>query len=358
MSRHHERKEKDCLNCGTVVHGRFCHLCGQENIEPKESFWHMVMHFFNDITHFDGKFFVTLKDLLFKPGFLSAEYMKGRRASYLHPIRMYVFTSAIFFLIFFAVREPKDIIRFEGEVPYTMGKRDTILQQVREKLANDPANFNLQTQLSILSDTSKPVKYSDLLPYADDFNAIGTFGGKYKTKKEYDSMQKALPAGQRDGWLKRVWNRRATEYNEKYRYQRAMSMEKTSKAILHQLPYLLFVSLPIFALLLKLLYIRRKNYYYADHGVFSIHHYIFSFILLLFLMLIDQLDDVTGWRIWGYIILLTNLVWAVYLYIALKRFYRQGWIKTFFKFLLLNLLGLIMIVVLFAIFTLFAVFSI
>src|SRR6187551_1937271 len=63
----------------------------------------MFTHFFYDITHFDGSFFVTLKDLLFKPGFLSREYMLGRRKKYLHPVRMYVFTSAVFFLVFFSM---------------------------------------------------------------------------------------------------------------------------------------------------------------------------------------------------------------------------------------------------------------
>src|SRR5688500_12793533 len=86
-----------------MVVGRFCHVCGQENTEPKETFWHMITHFFYDITHFDGSFFVTVKDLLFKPGFLSREYMLGRRKKYLHPVRMYVFTSAVFFLVFFAM---------------------------------------------------------------------------------------------------------------------------------------------------------------------------------------------------------------------------------------------------------------
>ena len=101
MSHRPQRKEKNCLNCGTIVQGKFCHICGQENVEPKETFWGMVTHFFYDITHFDGKFFVTLKDLLFRPGFLSAEYMKGRRVSYLNPIRMYIFTSAVFFSYLF-----------------------------------------------------------------------------------------------------------------------------------------------------------------------------------------------------------------------------------------------------------------
>ncbi|WP_354667709.1 DUF3667 domain-containing protein, partial [Campylobacter jejuni] len=71
-------------------------------MEPKESFWHLTTHFIYDITHFDGKFFSTLKYLLFRPGFLSKEYLKGRRAGYLHPVKMYVFTSALFFLIFFS----------------------------------------------------------------------------------------------------------------------------------------------------------------------------------------------------------------------------------------------------------------
>ena len=109
MSHLPERKEKNCLNCGTEVHGKYCHVCGQENLEPKESFWHLLTHFFYDFTHFDGKFFSTVRYLLSRPGFLTSEYAKGRRASYLHPIRMYVFTSAFFFIIFFWVFSLKNV---------------------------------------------------------------------------------------------------------------------------------------------------------------------------------------------------------------------------------------------------------
>ncbi|MCY7293029.1 MAG: DUF3667 domain-containing protein [Ferruginibacter sp.] len=103
MSHLNERQGKNCLNCNTEVAGRYCQYCGQENIETKETVWHLVSHFFQDITHFDGKFFSTLKYLFTKPGFLSKEYMIGRRASYVNPVRMYVFTSAFFFLIFFSI---------------------------------------------------------------------------------------------------------------------------------------------------------------------------------------------------------------------------------------------------------------
>ena len=110
MSHLKERKEKNCLNCQTEVVGRYCHHCGQQNLEPKETVWHLIQHFFNDITHFDGKFFETVKYLLRKPGFLSREYMRGRRMTYLNPIRMYVFTSAIFFILLFSLSKPEVMV--------------------------------------------------------------------------------------------------------------------------------------------------------------------------------------------------------------------------------------------------------
>ncbi len=105
MSHNPERKEKNCLNCDTQIHGRFCHVCGQENIYTKEKFWSLAKHFVYDILHFDGQFFNTLKFLFTKPGFVARQYAEGKRASYLHPIRMYMFTSAVFFLVLFSTKK-------------------------------------------------------------------------------------------------------------------------------------------------------------------------------------------------------------------------------------------------------------
>ena len=98
MTQHH-RTEKYCLNCGSYVEDRYCTHCGQENIEVKESVRHLISHFFFDLTHYDSKLFVTLKDLILKPGFLTREYLVGRRTRYLHPIRMYIFVSFLYFLV-------------------------------------------------------------------------------------------------------------------------------------------------------------------------------------------------------------------------------------------------------------------
>lgn len=359
MSHRPERKEKDCLNCGTTVQGRYCHICGQENVDPKETFWGMVTHFFNDITHFDGKFFTTLKDLLFKPGFLSAEYMKGRRMSYLNPVRMYVFTSAIFFLVFFSLGNTKDAFKItEGNEPLSRGVRDSTIQRLEKRLKDDPNNVNLIKQLELLKDTTRDVSVMDLIPFSEDFTVVSTIGHNYKNRREYDSLQNAWPPEQRDNWFKRLWNKKAIHLNEKYKYDLALSMEKISDSVLHKLPYLLFFSLPFFALLLKLLYIRRrKDFYYGDHGIFTIHHYILSFILLLFVLVWNKMVEITGWGIWKMLIAVTVIAWSVYLYLAMKRFYGQGLAKTFLKFLLLNFTAFIVMVVLLVFFFLFSIFE-
>ena len=359
MSHRPERKEKNCLNCGTTVQGKYCQVCGQENVEPKETFWGIVTHFFNDITHFDGKFFTTLKDLLFRPGFLSAEYMKGRRMSYLNPVRMYVFTSAIFFLIFFSISDPREALeRVDFDRPLSEAGRDSLLLEIEKELTKEPDNINLQKQASLLKDTSRAVSYFDLLPFSGDSIKVSTWGYDYKSRKEYDSIQNARPAGQRDSWLQALWNKKAIYLNEKYKPEKSFSLSNFFSALLHKLPYLLFVSLPFFALVLKMLYIRRrKEFYYADHGIFSVHHYILSFILLLFIFLWDKMKDITGWGIWNWLIFVTIMAWPIYLYMAMKRFYRQKGAKTFVKFLLLNIIGFVLLVVLLMFFFLFSIFQ-
>jgi hypothetical protein len=87
MSQHHLRKEKTCLNCGYPVHDKYCSHCGQLNAEPRQSFGHLLKHFFSDVTHWDSQFLTTIKDLIIKPGFLTREYEAGKRSSYLDPIR-------------------------------------------------------------------------------------------------------------------------------------------------------------------------------------------------------------------------------------------------------------------------------
>jgi hypothetical protein len=350
-----ERKEKDCLNCGTIIHGRFCHVCGQENLEPKESFWHLVTHFFNDITHFDGKFFTTLKDLIFKPGFLPKEYMKGRRASYLNPVRMYVFTSAIFFLLFFSFfysdKDTVFVTRINGKTITEIDKMDSA------SFAAFTADINKGDDKPAI-----PMSREEFKKYHDSVLAvsviqIGSNGDiKYKSKAEYDSL---LASGAiKHGWIHRQFVYKEIEINKKYNNDPNQVAKAFKSTLAHSLPQILFISLPLLALILKLFYIRRKQFYYVGHGIFSLHLYIFLFIAMLVLFCIYKSNNYLHWDGLNYVFNILILTLFVYEYLAMKNFYQQGWLKTFFKFLLVNILFLIVIGLLFAVFVFLSFFKI
>ena len=357
MSHQPERKEKDCLNCGTGVHGRFCHACGQENIVPHQSFGHLVKHFIYDLFHFDGKFFDTLRNLIFRPGKVPADYIQGKRMRYLDPVRMYLFTSAIFFLVFFGADLSPKVLKFDYLDQQLSDKdRNEMIAELREELAEAPGDTTLQRHLNMLLDSTRPLTVDQIYEINDD-NFINLSDSNYRSVAEYDSVQQTLPPNKRDGWLERMVARKGIEANEKYRGNLKGGIDALTNVFLHNLPYLLFLSLPFFALILRLLYIRRRRFFYADHIIFSLYHYIFSFMLLLVVFGLGGLKDCTGWKIFTFLIVALFIAGPVYLFLSMKYFYRQGIGKTLLKFVLLQTLALIVMVFLVVLFFLLSIFQ-
>ena len=128
-------------------------------------------------------------------------------------------------------------------------------------------------------------------------------------------------------------------------------------SFMHKFPYILFVSLPFFALILKLLYIRRKQFLYSDHAVFTLYHYILTFILLLIFFLVQKVNEWLEWGILSFLSTILFLSGGVYLLLSMKRFYAQGWMKTLGKFLLLNILALFVILTLMLAFVVLSIFQ-
>ena len=318
----------------------------------------MVQHFLYDITHFDSKFFDSMKFLLLKPGFLPAEYIRGKRAGYLNPIKKYVFTSAVFFIAFFSLFKAGENLKMNVDQPISTADRVAYIKKLKGALSKDTANTSWKAALLLLEDSSRVLTNEDMMPYWDDFNYVNLGKRSYKNKQEYDSIQQTLPAGKKDGWLLRKMQYRNLELKQRYKMDPRSGMNKMMETFLHKLPLLLFVSLPIFALLLKLLYFRRKKFYYADHGIFSIYHYIFSFFLLLLVLSLDELGDFTGWDIFDIMALILFLSGGVYLFMAMRRFYGQGFFKTLLKFTLLNIGAILALVLLFFVFLIFSVYTI
>ncbi|HZI02018.1 MAG TPA: DUF3667 domain-containing protein [Flavisolibacter sp.] len=356
MSHQPERAEKDCLNCGTIVQGKYCHECGQENIVTHQSFGALTKHFIFDIFHFDGKFFDTLKYLLFRPGKIVSEYLNGKRASYLDPIRMYLFTSAVFFIIFFSfVNSSTSFFNNTGDLMLSKAERLSFVNQLHR--AENRSDSVVIKQIDYLLDTTYAIYLEDDFE-SDEVNDSSfaiTFSGKrflMKPRQNKDDIK----IGSGSGWAEKRIEKKWKDYKRKHADDLNAVLADFSNLIVHRFPYLLFLSLPFFAWILKLLYV-RKNIYYSEHAVFTLYHYIFSFIILLFGFGIKALYDWLGWGILQTLMVILFGVWCFHLLNAMKYFYKQGWVKTVIKFLLLNLLACIIMLLLFIGLIFFSVFQ-
>lgn len=354
-----ERIDKDCLNCGAQVEGRYCHICGQENTEPHESFWALIQHFIFDLFHFDGKFFESLKYLLFRPGFLTKEYMRGRRLAYLNPIRMYIFTSAIFFLIIFsfftksfsesfeegrkkelsvqqaqtALLKEKDLVKIDS-LKRLIATADSSLQELRD------AGF-------IASDDSVKVQTPQKDSLRQNKPRVRTTNDIPKSVAAYDSLQNLLPESQRDDFFRRYIQRKTAALSEKYNGRQLEMWEKVVDKSIHSLPSMMMISLPFFAFLLFMLYVRNPKWFFVDHLIFTLHLYIAQYINLLVLLTLGTLRDMTGWSIFSWIFGLQAVLIFYYLYKCMRNFYGQSRRKTILKYSLLNFSLLIIFTFLF-----------
>jgi hypothetical protein len=309
----------------------------------------MVAHFFYDITHFDSSFFHTVHHLIWRPGFLSNEYMRGRRASYLHPIRMYVFSSAIFFLLFFSVFK-KDQITISAKT-LSDSERTAYIETLETRISKDSTDSILKNRLLLARDFQSPLYARDtaVAPKKPEGLKFSFSKGSYESFAEYDSVQRALPEKERDGWFARRAIRKIFDIQTRFRDNPEEAAEKLMKSAFHRLPYMLFISLPLFSLILYFVYIRsRKRFYFADHGVFTIHLYVFSFIMLLVAFAMDSLYQFTKLEVFQWIEGLLTLGLLFYLYKAMRNFYGQRRGKTLLKFILVTIFSLLMMLILFA----------
>lgn len=269
-----------------------------------------------------------------------------------------MFTSAVFFLLFFGIFVKTDKIETGLDEPLTKAEREANIRRGEKELKKNPANAEWKELLTLLRDSTRTLTGADLVRYWNDFDFINVSSRSYRNREEYDSIQKILPEEEKDNWLISLVEKRNLALKKKYGGDPRTGTAKLIDAILHKLPYMLFVSLPLFALILKMLYFRRKEFYYADHGIFSIYHYIFSFLLLALVFGIDEVQGLTGIDDLDWLTGLLFLSGGLYLYLSMKRFYKQGHGKTLLKFILLNIAALLVMILLFFIFILLAVFEI
>lgn len=272
MSKSSLRKDKTCLNCNYVVENRFCPNCGQENSDTRKTFYHLFVHFFEDLTHYENAFWKTIKNLFLKPASLSKEYLSGKRLSYLAPVRLYIFISFVtFFIIAVFPKSDVEADVISGSQTATIKVTDKNGKEVDSIVSND--KISLSEMLKADEELQKKMKLSN----EQNNKTFLSFG--YDNVKQLDSLQKFGPEEDKlNDW----------EYNivkktliVKSKNSKKEMLEKFLEQARNNFPKALFVFMPIFAFILWLFH-GKKRWYYFDHGIFTLHY--FSFLLLSVLL--------------------------------------------------------------------------
>lgn len=352
MSSFKLRKEKNCLNCDHDVEKHFCPKCGQENIEVKEDALHMVAHAIADYFHFEHKFFGTLKPLLLKPGELTKQYVAGKRVKFIHPIRLYIFVSIVFFLVILSGSKKIERNPTEKEKTKTtaskkeISKKDTLnkpkrelsdaeIKEIKETLKYVPNGNGLRDSVikkAIEEETNgKEIDEGPTIKFGNGKKRkiSNNWSTKDTTVAQYEKNQAALAKDKKDGFIKHYFIKRTIELDQ---YENPE--EKFLEDMLHNIPKMMFLLLPMFALILKLVYINKEKYYY-EHLIYSFHLHSAIFLSILVTMALQWLFAFV-YNISGWLSFLCTIYIIWYIYRSLRTFYASTRWVTVLKFFFLS----------------------
>ncbi len=269
---------ESCANCGATLTGRYCAACGQKRfVEADRRFAHLLRQLVQAATDLDGRFWGSLRALLFRPGLLSRDYIAGRRARWMSPIALFLLVNVAFF--FFAP-ESDLAVPFEWQVPERI-----------VALARDPG-----------------AAVSPQRAYPGSPHSRFTAALVDRRVRARDAAARADSHGMR-GYDYRDYRRA---------YDAAMPEISKAMAIVH---------VPFLAVALTLLF-RRRRRYYAEHFVVALHLMAFLMVAMQIVVhgmnwlhaimpALDRQSSLVDWIVRG--------VMAIYVAIALRRAYDITW---------------------------------
>ena len=325
----------NCLNCGTALKGPFCYFCGQPDRNFMRFFPVLLRDLMEDLLDLDSRFMRTMKPLLFKPGRLTRDYMEGRRFRYAPPMRLYIFSSIVFFLLAALLSSDAVFINSsvdENGLSVHLNEPAAEPQAVDEALNNPPGEVREQVDV-------------DETLNADNDTEVITGGF------EIDDIQFNDEPWDRETnpvditWLPDWLNDRINDEIEGSPHKAEQINENPNlliDKIFDILPATMFILLPVVALIFKFWYLFAKRYY-IEHLIFSLHNHAFLFVSLTLIMLAN-LSETLLTR-FGYEAE-TAVIWVIavigtwiplYLLISLRVVYQQNWFMTMGKFVMIGL---------------------
>jgi len=333
------RKSKQCLNCGYTLNEvyNWCPNCGQENNDHNVKLSTLIAEFFSNYFGVDSRFWGTFKPFFFNPGYLTNQFNQGRRKAFVHPIRLYLVVSLIYFFVLGLVgnqsgswqsilansasddvkvrlTEPDDSDGF-GINLSGKGQDTTILFNPLDSLDLDTAIFDPEQVQAIVDSAmqgQKEISFNgaplrEALLILRDLNLTDSIAR--------DSL----------GWQEI----RMREFKQARKIAQS-DLHVFVSSIIQNIPIMMFFMIPVFAALLRLWYVRHK-FLYIKHLIHGLHlhalaYWVFSLGTLLMIYLVKG----NGGRF--IVILIAFGLVSVYTAFSFKRVYHQSWRKTLVKF--------------------------
>lgn len=320
----HYRSEKNCLNCGTTVHDKFCPNCGQENLEMHENFLHLALHSVGHYFHFESKLFNSIVPLFTKPGYLTKEYFAGKRASHLNPVSMYIFISILFFFLFTAnTNINKREIMDENAAAE---KPATETENIQKAVTLAKNKLNKDVAAGEISEKTAAYTYTilDKTEAAIDTSQAKPNEAVIYTKPVTEAEQKAVEEAEESGIF----------YALKTKFKQVadddLSSELYKNKLVSHLPKIMFILLPLFALILKFVHWRSSKLY-VEHLIYSVHVHSFLFLFISLLIILSWIMPFLS----DWLSFLGSMMILWYIYRSMRNIYGNSRWRTISKFFLL-----------------------
>jgi hypothetical protein len=339
-----EPRIEHCLNCEKrLSNERYCPDCGQLNVNKNITIWSLFQDFMGDYFSFDSKFFTTLIPLFTKPGQVPLEFLQGKRIRHIPPFRILIFSSFLFFFIWGLTFNPdeKDPRRISSFIKEEIAKSDVEVEQVKDSLSLALDSLTLLPQ-SIEADIRLGRFQADLKELEQESNGIFKFTGddSVSTKSRFiNKIVTILRMVEEGNSIKLAVDTVAKDNtaNEKKVLTQIAKVSTSDRGTLIKyfignLSLIILIIQPFLALLLKLIYIRKRQHFkYIGHLIFSFYFHAWVLVLFTLFILIKQIWE--GMPLAAFVLIPS----MIYLLLAVRRYYGQGWPKTVLKTLLIAL---------------------
>ena len=359
-----------CENCGSSLTGRYCGQCGQPAIDYRRSFGHVFLDVLNEFLNWDSKFFATVGFLIAKPWRLTNEFLAGHRVRYVHPLRVYLLASILFFFaatygIKQAHFQPINLSPEDRAEIRTDLERENLSPEIRAKVEEALAGKALAPEKRAkleerLKNEKLPQEARDAIQERLDHGDLPP-----NPREQIEKAMKDVPPEARakvEQSLKKASDQhgiftadKEDNPNDMGKWWQTRAKEKFGEhgsnirlflvTLMSNLPYMMLACIPLFALVLKVLYVRRKIFY-IDHLIYALHIHSFAYVGVMTIVLITLgLKRVMPGTLTGWIIAALWTVFAVQIFLSIRRVYKQGWFFSLVKFFAGGFVYLIVLVV-------------